>query len=406
MMQRDKTGLLFLLVLAAFGATAQDFRVKAPLQPVPVSGFYSIPVQPALTAHAKADLSDVRIREGGKGQVAYLLRRSAGAPAGTALTPFPILSNVLTDSGETVVELAVQGVEGTDRLSLLIANTAAARYTALSGSPDRRHWYTINDGILLRPAGEDRAGSVEQAVYFPFSRYPFLRLRIRNGRSDPLNILQAGVHRDTAQRTGPLFVANPAPSFTQKDSSDGYSYIAIRSPEPYLLDRLQLQVSGPPFYSRPAQLFDSAYRSNGKLVPLLSFDLSSNNPASVDLEGLKAASLLLKIDNGDNPPLKVTGVQAEQLQRALVAYLEGGKKYELLAGNEGAAAPRYDLAHFADSIPASLQTLSYGPLAVTGAAVQQQKWKEGWWLWPAIVLMVGVLGLLTYRLVGEVGRKE
>ncbi|MEI6947157.1 hypothetical protein V9K67_08175 [Paraflavisolibacter sp. H34] len=402
-------GILLLLGLTALEASAQDFRVQAPLEPVPSPGFYRIPLQPALTAYARADLSDVRISEGGKTQVPYLLRRSTAAPAGTALTPFPVLRNSLTDSGQTVLELAVQGVEGTDRLALLIANTAAARYTALSGSHDRRRWYTIDDHILLRPAGDDRNGSVVQSIFFPFSRYPYLRLRMENGRADPLNILQAGVYRDTAAQPPSLYVANPAPTFRQTDSSDGFSYITIRSPEPYLVDRLELQLGGPPFYSRPAMLFDSVSGPGGRRSALLltSFDLTSGRPAAVDLGSLKTTALLLKVDNGDNPPLKVTRVQTGQLQRSLVAYLQPGKTYYLQAGNEKAAAPRYDLAQFADSIPPSLHSLTYGPLTVNGKdRPEAQRQAEGRWLWPAVLLMVGVLGFLTYRLTGEVaGRK-
>lgn len=403
MTARNKLLFSFLCLLIAGGSAAQSFSVRAPLSAVQKTGFYRIPVTPDLSARSALTFSDVRILDEAGRQVPYIIRpvrKEAGAPV---FMEFPILEQRTGDS-VTILELENTGAKGIGEISLVIANNAVERYTSLSGSDDRRQWFILDEQIPLRrnvPAAGDR---FVQSVRFPLTHYRYFRLLIRNAQTDPLRILSAGRYAADTSAGGPEWRNNPPGAFTQRDSN-GHTIVDFRQQAPFLTERLSVQLSGAPYYQRTVMVFADSVTVSGKSVSRLSagFALSSARPAVWELPVLKADRLTLDIDNGDNPPLRVTEVQTSQQARYLVTWLEAGQQYALVTGDPKARTPVYDLAQFSDSIPAVLPELSYGPLTIDKTAQQRGEGDRpsNNWIWAVIVLVVVVLGFMTYKMVGE-----
>ncbi len=74
----------------------------------------------------------------------------------------------------------------------------------------------------------------------------------------------------------------------------------------------------------------------------------------------KSNRLRLEIDDKDNPALTIDSIQAFQLTRSLVSYLDKGTGYNISFGDSSAKAPNYDLAAFSDSIGKSITNLNTG----------------------------------------------
>lgn len=394
---------LIISILPALYAQGQEFARRAALAPVPSSGFYQIPVTPELTGAAKADLSDMRILDEKQRQVPYLVRLAPTPLPGAAFTEYPIL-NIHTDTARTTVALAVKDGKGTDRVSLVMGNTAVERFSSLSGSLDGRQWFIIDDRLLLRSTGADGSGSFVQTLHFPLTTYPYLKLVIYNGATDPLNILKAGVYTDGKGQEPIKWTTNPQPAWVQKDSSDGYSYISIRHDAPYLVDEVLLEVEAPEFYNRRIKLYETNDKGGRNL--LADGFLSSAGLSSIRVNSRKAATLLLQVKNGDNPPLSLKGLSTVQVPKYAVASLEEGVAYHLVAGNPDAILPQYDLAHFRDSIPVALATLGFGPLQVISKEEASLWQSKNFWLWPAIVVMIIAMGLLTFKLLRDMNRER
>jgi hypothetical protein len=113
--------------------------------------------------------------------------------------------------------------------------------------------------------------------------------------------------------------------------------------------------------------------------------------------------MIVEIDNGDDLPLQVLSVKTQQEQRSVVSYLQPGTRYTLLAGNERAGAPRFDLAGFRDSIPRVLPPLQHARplLRVQGKAKPANKNL----LWGAIIVMVSALAFFSFRLIRDMNRE-
>lgn len=399
--------IVFILPALFINAAAQEFKIRATLQLVPVTGFYKIPVTPALSGYAKDDLSDVRIVTDSNVPVPYINQNEIKSTEPGSFRECPVISNTTVERHTTVVleNPLAAGITNTgiSNIYLEIKNNEVERYTALSGSDDKNKWYIINDSIRLTCKPGNDAGNYRQEINFPLSKYKYFRLKINNNNSDPLSIVGAGIFvigHTTAPRA--IQIANPDPSFTQKDSNNR-SYIIINNKSAWLTDSIAIDVSGPKFYDRATALYimhdekDSSSLSN----PVAGFTISSGKPGFVKFGRRKALIILLEIDNKDNHPLKITHVTTYQEQQYLIAWLDKGKDYSLLAANPNANAPQYDLAHFRNDIPGSVPVLSYGPLFAVPQAATVIKQNSNFWLWPTIIIAVVVLSFLTFRLMKD-----
>lgn len=116
----------------------------------------------------------------------------------------------------------------------------------------------------------------------------------------------------------------------------------------------------------------------------------------------------MEIINEDNPPVKITAVNAFQLNRILLAYFDPTVNYHLIFGNPLAPAPNYDLAFFQDSTASALEV---GTGLITGNNIANPTTKtagsnEKLILWIVIFSVLALLLILTLRMVKEMKKNE
>ncbi len=400
-----KSKYLFAIVVLMYGSltSAQEFKVRASLDTVLVTGFYKIPVTPELSSWSNGDLSDVRIESDARVFIPYINQKESIKDPLKNFSRFPVLSNVSQGRfTTTILENTLQA--GISYLSLIITNTAVKRFIALSGSDDRSKWYVIDDSLYLYSSYRDTAGNYVQSIYFPPSKYKYFKIKINNANSDPIRIVEAGVYLngDKAESNG--FAYNPEPTFTQNDSSNNISYVVIKNNAAYLTDNIWLKIAGPEFYHRTATAYIMhSEKDSGSLNdPVASFTISSDKPCCFRINNQKVFAILLAIENKDNPPVKITEIATDQQMQYLISWLDKGKSYILLTGNPNATTPDYDLSHFKDKIPASVPTLTYNVISTTPKVeTQAAKPATNNWLWPTIIISVLILSLLTLRLMKD-----
>jgi hypothetical protein len=385
--------ILFLLLLP-FLAAAQP-RVKATLSPVGADSFYRVFISPELSSWARADLSDLQLKDGAGAPVPYLLDTLTGFSS-FSLINYPLLS-VRQDSARTSIELSVPE-DGTDHFLVQFAATAARRPAALSGSNDRDHWYSIRDDISLLPETRGTTGTATQELTFPFSRYRYLRLDILNGKAAPLLPVLAG---RIAGGTAPAaWNARQRYNFSRIDSP-GHSFIRIYNPKAVLLERLTIAISRPTYFARNVTV--SALRNN-RWEPVTGQVLATGQ-TELMLPAIKDELLELSIENGDNPPLQIDSVAGTQRRYYLVAHLEKGQRYQLFAGDASAHAAQYDLAAFRDRIPSAPPELSYSIEVLPAPAATAKQGSGKAWIWVALLAGIAVLGWLTWSLLRDM-KKE
>jgi hypothetical protein len=401
-------------------AMTQSFKFKAPLDSVTKNGFYKINVSAELSSHTKTDFSDIRIADAEGKWVPHIIKPALPFLSQNAFKEFPILSNTINDSGKTVLVIENKGsnimvgnteVKTAYEIVLFIKNAAVSRYAGLSGSNDQKHWFIVAENILLSKNYESKENYFIDAVSFNNSDYKYFKLVIDNEKDDPLNIIKAGSYYNMVYQSFSYSENNPPPVLVQKDSSDGRSYITIKNNAAFHVDMIGIDAGGAKFFERSATLYLPLSDSEENKIgynPLITFKISSAADNSFSIKKIKAKIFYLVIDNKDNPPLKINSIATSHQINSIITYLEKGKQYHLLTGNEAATPPDYDLEKFKDSIPAMIDTLGIGAFIKieTPATVVQKNNNNKWWLWPSIIAAIVMLGFLSWKLLGDMKKTE
>jgi Protein of unknown function (DUF3999) len=310
-------------------------------------------------------LEDLRLFDAGGREVPYLLvapqPRERQWVKGS-LAPIPIKkksSGFEADLGKlcSVDRLAVTGIPG-----------PFLKRFRLEGSGDRSHWVVlVSDGTLF-DLPEERLRRTE--VEFPAGEYRYLRVTFDDRQS-----ARAPMPSGASAR----LVAGPAPPpparievlFERRASEPGRSRFRIRLPGPHLpVVALELSVAGGNLL-RPAAVTE-ARLSNDTLVPSV---LGRSTLHRAEIGGLAAADLRvpieppngpdleLVVDDGDNPPLALTGVSAELAPLPWI-YFESPDGAALTAryGDPELRAPRYDIESMRRYVSRrALEDAAWGP---------------------------------------------
>jgi hypothetical protein len=396
---------LSLLTILSFSAgVGQQFAAEALLPPIDASGFYKVPLGPSLLNFSSRGQANIRVIDEDERPVPHIVE-VAEVLEKTEFVHYRIIAHDHAPGCCTTLILENQRQEPISNFYLRITNADVTKTAVLLGSTDKVNWYAVKDRFVLSNIIGDGTAEV-RVVDFPSSTYPFLKIVLDDSTTAPIRIESAGYYRRHLEK--PLYVSLTGLKYRQLDSLRS-TRVIIEFDTATWVDRIRVSSTGFPFYSRQAQLYligeDTEKRTTRKrnLDPLVRQEVFTHeHPTEFILGELRAKKVILEIENGDNPPLTVESVNAFQLQRHLVVYLERGKRYKVRFGPMTMQPPQYDLANFRRNIPLELPALIPNP--VTKAA--QNASAEGTvfsshFMWAAIVAIVAILGFLSYRMIKE-----
>jgi hypothetical protein len=393
----------FLFALFCFSSIVdaqpqRTFKYVSALNQVKSAGFYQVVLTPEIVAKCVDVSKDIRILNAGGQQVPFILRTEPREYRENNFVPLPILSVTREADKQTHVIASNEDGKIVRQLLLEIKNTDANRSVTISGSDDKKAWFVIKENLRLSDAysaGNDRT---TQLIEFPPSSYRFFDIIINGKNLLPVNIVRAGLIRDSAVQTKLLPL--PAPTFVQRDSNNNISYITVRFNEQYLINRVDLSVVAPKFFRRTIYV----HNKPGRSAPRLEFDLRSDAPPGFNLD-TRSKELFFEIQNEDNPPLELSQIRAYQHRMFLLAYLEPAMSYRLVFGDSTARPPRYDLEHFKDSLRNIASVVETGPIAIniqSSGATKQASKSANWLLWLIMGAALAALLLLTFQLTKQV----
>ena len=402
-------GLALYFILGSLSLSAQQtFKYQAELQKVDSDGFYRISLDPGLIARSKADLSDIRILDDRKHFMPYIFGSQFIFKSKADFIAFPQLKiGQGTDSVTTFIAENTRNI-AISQLYVQLRNTAVQRTVNLTGSDDLEHWYAIKENISLTDAetAQHGQGTFMQSLNFPSSTYRYLKIQVFNKSKEPVAILQAGIYQE--QFVSPVYIKIPDAIVKQKDSGN-VSYVFIKLNDRYQINKLHLTVSGQKFYKRNINI----YAVTGKAKKLISGAVINSSELADLYLSVKTDKILLEITNGDNPPLAIDKVDGYQLDQSLISYLEKGRQYYLLSGDEKAITPDYDLKFFGDSVGHHLTVVNHAAVRKNDlykmkgepAKIKRSKWNE-WILGVSVAIAIALLILLTSRMVREVNKRK
>ena len=356
-------------------------------------------VDAAVWAHARADLSDVRLYDGPT-QVPYALSEEQGASS--TLEREARILNLGVRGGRTEFDLDIAGEAEYNHVELrlkatnFVASATAEGSDTLGGSARRQ----LSTSTLYNFSREGLGNNF--ALRMPLATFRYLHVSIAPA-INPRDITGASISAQReAQATwvsagrchSPEQVSRTTRIACDLDPGVPVGRILFTVPSDLVNFRRTVRVSD----THGQQVCSGSIsrirmKSGGKEVVTedLALGFCSN----------KERQVVIEMDNADNAPLTVDKTEPQSLERRIYFDPAGKTALKLYYGDEKLNAPEYDYARFfhkgADAVQAAMGVESLNP-AYTGRP-DERPWSERhkWVLWGAMLVAVSVLGMLALK---------
>ncbi len=297
-----------------------------------------------------------------------------------------------------------------DNVSFVVQNTDVQKRARLSGSNDQENWFVIKSDYLLHSMKSEAETSELKLLNFPLSDYAFFKLEIDDNWKLPINILKVGYY-DTQKKNG-LSTAFTCNDWTQNDSART-SYLKLTFPERIYIDELGFEVSGAEFYSRSTEVLTKVERIDRRKKKhyeynlVASFDLNSNSPNTLNFEGIAVEELYVRIQNKDNAPLRIDGINAAHLNTYIVMELKPGFTYTMVFGDAKLQRPNYDMEGFKQQLNINPDQLGHGALKLVKSENKKKGsdiFGSGYLLWSILAVVGILLAFVSFKMIREIGK--
>ena len=399
------------VVQAPASPASPAFTVERTVE-VPAPGRVAVRLDRHVYDSSRADLADLRLRDGEDRLVPFVLDR--GQPPGRAVDVVPVIRNRgwLADRSATAV-LDFGDRAPKDRLRLELSGENFRRRVAVEGSDDAARWATlVEEAWVFAVPGAEPARY--QTIELPPNDFRYLRLAVHPGPDERERVsllgalLPAGGGRPL--RDEPL-----VPRWTRAEDA--------RSRETWLL--LDLGARQQPFLSVSIDVADEhffreavvearrdASRSGERAGGVRWDEIGRGVLHRLEHDGVRGESLTLavrgreqwlrvRVKNADDRPLAIRGVSLRAPVERLLFEAAPGGRYRLVYGSPTAPPPDFDLPRTVGDVARWGATASAAGLGSPRRLDAQEAPPRPWTerhpalLWAGLVAVVAALGLLT-----------
>jgi hypothetical protein len=349
-----------------------DAGVLARVQPFRVT---EVPASEGRVAVAGGGAGDLRLFDKANREVPYLLITPRVEAQWRAARLLPIAPTKFTSGFEADFETALP----VDRVRIAGLPAPFLKRVQVEGSGDRAHWtLLVPDGTLFDLPND---GLELTGLDLPAGAYRYLRLTWDDRASRRMPLPRQVEVRVASATRGPAPLRTTV-SVERRPSEPGKSRFRIRLPGAHLpIVAIELTVGG-------GNVLRTARITEGRLEgsTVVPTELGSATLRRSVRDGLAAAELRipiappsesqleLAVDDGNNPPLDVTGATAIFATLPFIFFESSGDTLTARFGDDRLAAPRYDLEAERDRVPSlALASAHWGvsrevPVAAGGAA--------------------------------------
>ena len=358
-----------------------------------------VPLDTEVFAHARPDLSDIRIYDG-QAQVPFVLIRQSG---GSSMQESQAkLLNLGSVAGRTEFDIDTSGFDEYDRVRLQLDAKNFINSAQMEGrrTPNDKSGTNLGTGTLY-DFTKDGLGS-NSTLKFSAASFPYLHVRLAPGiRPEEVRGAYLSSFSETKAAWANAGQCNPASA----QPKETVYHCAISTGMPVERVTFSIPASSVNF-NRTVVLSDehgnefqrgaiSRVRMNRGGQSVTSEDLD------IDLYAHSATPINIAVENGDDPPLPIETVKPLSVERRLYFDPKGKTSLQLYYGDPKLEAPSYDYAKFfqqsADAAVAQLGPAQANPQYA--GRPDDRPWSERhtFVLWAAMVLAVVVLGALAIK---------
>jgi len=351
-----------------------------------------------LWAHSRADLGDLRLYAGDSPVQYALSEQRAGVSSDEVEARILNLGSI---AGHTEFDLDTSGLTEYDRIHLRIDAQNFVATASVSGgdAPGKAATVELTPSTIYDFTKEQLGSNF--VLKLPPSSFRFLHVKLSAGLR-PADVKGATIYNLHEQKaTWTKAGACDAPQQKARVTA-----IVCHVPEKAPLNRFVINVAPEKVNFRRTVSVEDA-----KGVQIASGDISRVrvNRAGVQVTSeylsvnaaRSSGEMTLKIDNGDNPPLAITGAEPLAFEQRIYFDPQGNRSLRLYYGDDKLSAPDYDYARFfhldSAAVPAQLSPGSHN--AQYSGRPDERPWSDRHpvVLWAAMLAVVAVLAALALR---------
>ncbi|WP_236636751.1 DUF3999 family protein [Sinomicrobium soli] len=317
--------------------------------------------------------------------------------------------NTVSDNKGYYFTFEVPGTETVNRIKLDFKQENFDWRVTLEGSQDQRQWFTVSENYRILSIQNETTDFQSTTLAFPESKYRYLRVFIDS--EEKPDLLEAGMERmETTEGVFRDYL--PRKTDIREDRASGQTGIDIDLPFPVPVSRLLIDVGDRFDYYRPLTIryvADSVKTEQGwkyQYHTLASGTLNSMDNNEFTFRSTIVKKLNVLIDNHDNQPLDIDGVQVKGYLHELVVRFAEPAAYFLVYGSTPAVHPNYDIGRFADRIPVTLTPLEAGEEEVMAKERVKRPsplFENKVWLWAVMLVIIVTLGWFSVNMMRKNG---
>jgi len=396
--------LLLAMASVAFAATGYEAAIPyfSQTRSVSISAPEKqshVPLDADVFAHARPDLSDIRMYDG-QAQVPYVVIRQSGGSS-TQESQAKIL-NLGSVSGRTEFDIDTSGLDEYDRVRLQLDAKNFINSAQIEGrrTPNDKSGTNLGNSTLYDFTKEG-LGSNFTLKFSPAS-FSYLHVRLAPGiRSDQVKGAYLSSFSETKAAWTNAGQCNPASA----QAKQTVYQCSISSGMPVERVTFSIPASSVNFNRTVVLSDEHGNEFQRSAISRVRVDRGGQSVTSedldIDLYAHSASQITVTIENGDDPALPIQSVRPLSVERRLYFDPRGKSSLQLYYGDPKLDAPSYDYAKFfqqsADAAVAQLGPAQANPQYA--GRPDDRPWSERhtFVLWAAMVLAVVVLGALAIR---------
>lgn len=339
--------MLFALVggpSRAWGATWAEWRQRQGFS-VEAAGLFKISLPPETLDAAQAGLEDLRVSDAAGNEVPYLIQRPV--PLGRVSRNAKSFKTTLAP-GATVAVVETGMTQALSGVTIETPAVAFLKAVKVEGSADGASWTELAQGV---PVFRLANGAQQRDLALTPAIWAFLRFTLDDRRTAAIPLTGVRIH---AAEAAPVASEALAVRVSERAEARGETVLTLDlGAANLLLVELEI-VTDEPLFARNVtvatrEVVEGEIREralgSGWIYRQAVEGLAARASLAVALETTaRARELVVKIQNGDSPPLTIREVRARRRPVNLLALARQAGPHFLLVGNRRATAARYDLA--------------------------------------------------------------
>jgi hypothetical protein len=388
-----------LVTILAINASPSYFKYRRQVQSINSAGQHYIVVDETLWRHAGPDLNDLRMYAAEK-EIPYRMTVETGGSE-TEQKQFRVLQPASV-GGKTQFLLDMSGVDEYDRIHLTLATKNFVAHARVEGQDDSHgtKWALLGTTTLY-DLSDEKLGS-NSTLQIPLSVFKFLKVTV-DSAVKPSDVKNGTAGATRAQKA--VWRDVTGTSSLQQHGKE--TVITFDVPANTPVERLTLDIDPTQSnFCRQIQIRgnkDEPYGSDqiSRIHMLRNGQKVDVERTSIELCGNCQRPLKAVIQNGDDPPLKITGAHLQQWERRIYFDSDAGERPWVYYGDEKLGAPEYDYAKLFQK-DARVEPVALDPEVNNAAYVPRpddRPWSDQHpaLLWVAILAAVVILGAVAAR---------